>query len=181
MTWLSYVQAVGGRRRALPIEDDGRPSSRATQHTHQHPRRRGQRRRSTRHIDSIPRCACGGGGVPCVADRLTGLTFLSCMRMFIIPMKFPPWRAARVEDLAMNSSYSDACLRLSRHITTCSCLPGSCFSTSCGCPWDNVGRAAMQRTRRGTGKQPALRKVGERSIIHPATAGRWVYALWRHA
>lgn len=67
-------------------------------------------------------------------------TFLSCMRMFIIPMKFPPCRAARVVDLAMNSSYRLACRRLRRHITTCSCFPGSCFSTSCG--------AGRQKARR---------------------------------
>lgn len=59
------------------------------------------------------------------------LAFLSCMRMFIMPIKFPPCNAARVDDLDMNSSYNVACRRLRRHITTCSCFPGNCFSTSC--------------------------------------------------
>lgn len=32
-------------------------------------------------------------------------TFLNCIKTFIIPIKFPPCMAFRVEDLAMNSSY----------------------------------------------------------------------------
>ncbi len=55
-----------------------------------------------------------------------------CMSMSIIPVKLLPCSAARVLDRAMNSSSSMACRRLRRHINTCSCFPGSCFSTSCG-------------------------------------------------
>jgi hypothetical protein len=57
-------------------------------------------------------------------------TFLNCINTFIIPMKFPPDKAALVLLLDINSSYSCACLRLRGHMTICSNFPGNCFSTS---------------------------------------------------
>ena len=60
----------------------------------------------------------------------TATTFRNCIKIFIIPKKFPPDNELLVEERIMNSSYRNNWRFDILHITRCSNLPGNCFSTS---------------------------------------------------